>query len=221
MQTAVQKENSGAVTQPENGPKSEFGSCSNCHQSPHNIDAKLAAKLVRLMKALSCVPKDKANKLQNYRYLSSDGLLARVNPACVEAGLSTVIQTEIINWKEVTKKGGMICQLVAAKVIITIIDADTGSSITTEGIGMGEDPGDKAFSKAQTQARKYAWMLALNISTGDDPEADEKTDSADEPPVQCRKCKKDAFFVKTDEFEGQKVKCYKCVACKTETRVKS
>jgi hypothetical protein len=32
---------------------------------------------------------------------------------------------------------------------------------------------------AKTQGRKYAFMLAMNISTGDDPEADESTDKAD------------------------------------------
>jgi hypothetical protein len=30
--------------------------------------------------------------------------------------------------------------------------------------------------KATTAATKYAWMVALNIATGDDPEADESTD---------------------------------------------
>ena len=219
MQKLTQKEKAEPVAQPEPTVKNDliFETHSLEFMPRFGIDAKLAAKLVRLMKALSCIPKDKVNEGQNYKYLSSDGLLAKVNPACVEVGLATVVQTEVINWKEITKKSGMVWQLVAAKVIITIIDQDTGASITTEGIGMGEDPGDKAFSKAQTQARKYALMLALNISTGEDPEA---SDSTDEPPVPCRKCQKDAIFEKIGEFEGQKIKIYLCPVCKAETRIK-
>ena len=40
----------------------------------------------------------------------------------------------------------------------------------------GQDAGDKAVMKAQTAAIKYAYMLSLCIATGDDPEADSKTD---------------------------------------------
>ena len=43
-------------------------------------------------------------------------------------------------------------------------------------IGSGQDAGDKAVMKAQTAAIKYAYMLSLCIATGDDPEADSKTD---------------------------------------------
>ena len=60
-------------------------------------------------------------------------------------------------------------------------------------------------------------MLAMNISTGDDPEAGEATDKADDT-VPCRKCGKDALFIKMGEFEDKQVKCYTCPACKTETR---
>jgi DNA-directed RNA polymerase subunit RPC12/RpoP len=186
-----------------------------------SIDAKLASKLIKLMKALSNVPKDKLNEGQNYKYLSSDGLLARVNPACVKEGLATVVHNEVISWKEVTKKSGMVWQLVATRVTITIIDQDTGASITTEGIGMGEDPGDKAFSKAQTQGRKYALMLALNISTGDDPELDEKADHSNEETIACKKCGKKAYFEKMGDNDGEPVKIYKCSECRAETRAKA
>ena len=69
----------------------------------------------------------------------------------------------------------------------------------------------------QKTARKYAFMLALNISTGEDPEADESKEQ-DEPPIQCKKCGKEAIFEKAGEFEGKPVKCYRCNVCKSETR---
>ena len=59
---------------------------------------------------------------------------------------------------------------------ITLIDRDSDESVLITGIGSGQDSGDKAVMKAQTAAIKYAYMLSLSISTGDDPEADARTD---------------------------------------------
>ena len=45
-----------------------------------------------------------------------------------------------------------------------------------KGLGNGQDSGDKAIAKGLTSALKYAYMMSLAISTGDDPEADQHTD---------------------------------------------
>jgi hypothetical protein len=108
--------------------------------------------------------------------------------------------------------------LVTVRARLTIIDTETGATIQTDGIGQGYDPSDKAFSKAQTQARKYALLLALNSSTGEDPEGDDRTEKSQAPPAVCKKCKAPAAFVKDEEFEGKPVKIYFCEKCRTETR---
>ena len=59
---------------------------------------------------------------------------------------------------------------------ILLIDSESGESIDLYGIGTGQDAGDKAVMKAETAAIKYAYLLSMAISTGDDPEADTKTD---------------------------------------------
>jgi hypothetical protein len=66
--------------------------------------------------------------------------------------------------------------LATVEVKILLVDADSGESIEIKGLGSGQDNGDKGIMKAQTAAIKYAWMLTLNISTGDDPEADSTVD---------------------------------------------
>jgi hypothetical protein len=183
-----------------------------CGPNATNADLKsLPSKLVKLMSALSNVPKDKFNAGEGYKYLSSDALMDRINPACVKLGLATVVDTELLDWREKTTKSGMIWQIVSVKVTVTIIDSDSGEFLQTQGIGGGQDAGDKAFSKAQTQGRKYAFMLAMNISTGDDPESNESIDKADDS-VPCRKCGKGALYVKIGEFEDKQVKCYICPA---------
>jgi DNA-directed RNA polymerase subunit M/transcription elongation factor TFIIS len=78
------------------------------------------------------------------------------------------------------------------------------------------------LSKAQTQAKKYAWLLALNISTGDDPEADERTDRAQEPAVPCKKCHAPAML--SNEGEDGIAGAYKeytCTKCGNVFRMKA
>jgi hypothetical protein len=180
--------------------------------------AKLAAKLCKVMKTCAVVPKDKANAQQHYKYASSDAVLERANPAFVAAGLATVYELQILDRQPRTTGAGGMWELCTVLARLTIIDAETGASIQTDGIGQGYDGGDKALSKAQTQARKYALLLALNISTGDDPEADDRSDKAQIPAISCRKCKGPAAYIDDGEFEGKPVKRYYCEKCKTETR---
>ena len=182
--------------------------------------AALAAKLLKVMETCASIPKDKQNAAQKYRYVSSDAILGRVNRALVDAKLATVCSLDVIDRQPRTTNTGGMWELVTVRARLTIIDSETGASIESEGIGQGYDGGDKALSKAQTQARKYAWLLALNISTGDDPEADSMTDRVQEPAVRCKHCGEPVLHVDDDEFEGMKVKVYACAKCKKETRIK-
>lgn len=180
--------------------------------------AKLAAKLCQVMRACAVVPKDKQNPQQHYKYASSDAILERVNPAFVAAGLATVYEIVVLDRQPRTTGAGGMWELCTVRATLTIIDSETGATIQTTGLGQGYDGADKALSKAQTQARKYALLLALNISTNDDPEGDEKTERAQVPPIPCKKCGASATFLKEVEYEGKPVRRYYCEKCKTETR---
>jgi ERF superfamily len=184
-----------------------------CHAEPPAKDlAALATKLLKVMKACAVVPKDKQNSAQKYKYASSDAILEKVNPAFCEAGLATVCSLEVLDRQPRTTNTGSMWELVSVRARITIIDSETGSSIETEGIGQGYDSGDKAISKAQTQAKKYALMLMLNISTGDDPENDSQTDRVQEPTAICKKCKSQAAL--TNAGEDSLAGPYKEYTCK-------
>jgi hypothetical protein len=150
--------------------------------------AALATKLVQVMKACANVPKDKQNPDQNYKYVSSDAVLLKANHAFVDAGLATVCRVDVLDRQPRTTRTGAIWELVTARCSMQIIDSETGASIESEGIGQGYDSSDKAFSKAQTQASKYCLLLALNISTGEDPEASAEVDTTPAAPVTCKKC---------------------------------
>ena len=52
-----------------------------------------------------------------------------INPACVKLGLATVVDTELLDWREKITKSGMIWQIVSKKVTVTIIDSDSGEML--------------------------------------------------------------------------------------------
>jgi hypothetical protein len=138
--------------------------------------ANLYGKISTLSRDCSYVQKDGFNQFHRYNYATAANIYEKVNLGLFENRLSSHTQMIIEDIKDGRGKDGKDV-LVHVRCILTISDIDTGYSIQTVGLGSGADPGDKAVMKAQTAALKYAWINMLNISTGDDPEADEKTDA--------------------------------------------
>jgi hypothetical protein len=102
--------------------------------------------------------------------------LEKVNASLVKNGICSIAVPELLNIVDVTNSKDNIERLATVKMNVLLIDKDSGETVTITGIGSGQDSGDKAVMKAQTAAIKYAYLLSLAISTGDDPEADLKTD---------------------------------------------
>lgn len=137
---------------------------------------KIAAKMIAVMRECSHIAKNGTNSFHGYTYATSADVLSKVNTALVQQGLVSLVIPELISLEEVKTAKGNIEHLATVKVNITLIDRDSDESVLITGIGSGQDSGDKAVMKAQTAAIKYAYMLSLSISTGDDPEADARTD---------------------------------------------
>ena len=147
---------------------------------------KLAEKLIEAMRLCKYVTKNGVNTFHKYRYATSADVLEKVNAAFTKQGIATIVVPEIIKDEAVTTAKGTVEHLVTVKIEVTLVDKDSGETAVFRGFGSGQDSTDKAVMKAQTAALKYAYMLSLAIATGDDPEADEKTDenmSAGKPDV--------------------------------------
>lgn len=136
----------------------------------------LAKKMIDVMNECSRVLKNGENSFHHYKYVTSADVLKKVNVSLVKNGICTIAVPELLNIVEVTNLKGNIEHLATVKMDILLIDKDSGETVTITGMGSGQDGGDKAIMKAQTAAIKYAYLLSLAISTGDDPEADQKTD---------------------------------------------
>ena len=176
----------------------------------------LAKKLLNVMQECSHILKNGENSFHGYKYATSADVLEKVNASLVKNGLCSVAIPEMLSLVDVTNAKGNIEHLATVKMDIMLIDKDSGESARITGLGSGQDGGDKAVMKAQTAAIKYAYMLSLAISTGDDPEADQKTDESITASVV--KPRKNARNTKTPE-QPSGLQCQSCHTKITE-RVK-
>lgn len=131
----------------------------------------IGKKLVAVMNACRYMPKDGYNDYQKYKYATAAGMFAKINDALTAEGLYTTLATELQDMRELTTAKGNVEKFVVVKVQIRVCDAETGESVVFEGLGSGQDLGDKAIAKAQTMALKYAYIGGLCIAMADDPEA--------------------------------------------------
>lgn len=138
----------------------------------------LAKKLATVMGKVEWIPKRGHNTFHNYRYATEADILAAVSKALSEQGV--MLFTRLIGFKrEATKTpNGKATFIWFVDVEFTFVDAESGESLTTPWVGIGEDPGDKGLYKGLTGATKYFMLKTFLIATGDDPEDD--TDDGDE-----------------------------------------
>jgi len=146
----------------------------------------LAKKLLNVMKECSHILKNGENSFHGYKYATSADVLEKVNASLVKEGICSIAVPEVLSIMDVTNAKGNTEHLATVKMDIMLVDKDSGECASITGIGSGQDGGDKAVMKAQTAAIKYAYMLSLAISTGDDPEADVKTDENSAAPVKAK-----------------------------------
>lgn len=142
-------------------------------EAPHQ---QFLEKLWKLQLACNYVQKDGRNTFHQYNYASAAGVLEKVSDALQLLKLTSWTETwvERVMDKTTAKGGHEFVAIVGVRLHLICIE--TGAGVVISAHGSGQDPGDKALMKAQTAALKYAWMMALNMSTGDDPEADTDTD---------------------------------------------
>ncbi|MBP2641035.1 MAG: superfamily [Firmicutes bacterium] len=136
----------------------------------------IAAKLVCIMAECAYVQKSGNNDFHRYKYATAADVLEKVNTSLVKNRVAVISVPELLELRDVTNLKGNTEHLATIRTTLTLIDCESGESVSVVGIGSGQDVGDKAVMKAATASLKYAWMMTLNISTGDDPEADAGVD---------------------------------------------
>jgi hypothetical protein len=128
----------------------------------------LALKLSEVAREVAYVQKDATNDYHKYSYASAEAVLRKVNAALTERKIALGSSSELVHYEA----GNAIVRLT-----LRFIDAESGEIIAAQGMGQGQDKGDKAVMKANTAALKYLYANVFTISWGDDPEADSATDN--------------------------------------------
>lgn len=140
----------------------------------------LVTKLAEVMGIMRGVKKEGFNKAQNYRFVRETDVAERASEALAERRV-WIHQT--VTFSEMTPlyitNSGLQMWLTHVKMDFRFIDGETGEVTEPQNFeGYGADTGDKGIYKAMTGAEKYFLMKSFLVSTGDDPEADEKVDKA-------------------------------------------
>ncbi|MBA3875626.1 MAG: hypothetical protein C0498_01595 [Anaerolinea sp.] len=129
----------------------------------------LHSKLAAIMAAVGYVPKN--GKGPGYNFAAASDVADRVRDELSKAHVSLLpIAVEEMSERGATTLSGKQA-LLTLRVTWQFTDGDSGESITIQSVGTGADSTDKAAPKAQTNALKYALLMAFSIPTGDDPEA--------------------------------------------------
>lgn len=142
--------------------------------TPNETPSGLWSKLYAAQEVVRSVPKDKTNTFSGYKYVSADQVMTMVGDALHEVGLVHSTQTTGAKVEVVDIEKGYRSQALV-EVELLIMDPDTKESLIRKNSGFSTDKnGDKAIFKAITGATKYAYLKALGLATGDDPENDEQ-----------------------------------------------
>ncbi len=153
---------------------------------------KIAKKFVEVMCECSHVAKNGTNEYHRYKYATAADVLEKVNTSLTKHGLASVVTPNLLNMQQVTTAKGNVEQLATVEVVITLIDSESGETLTLKGLGSGQDSSDKSIAKAQTMSIKYAYLNSLAIATNDDPEADRHIDEVMHPKTAnnptCKDC---------------------------------
>lgn len=136
----------------------------------------IIGKIHQLMCQIPYLQKDETNKEQKYKYLSSEAVAEKIQPALIDLRLIALPEFETIHENEYSTKSGAIWKYVRVRLIQMIVDIESGEYCIAISEGSGTDPGDKAVAKAQTMADKILWCKLLKIPIGEDPERDPRTD---------------------------------------------
>ena len=142
--------------------------------------AKLAAKIAVAARACQHIERDGENTHHRYRYMSADQVASDVGRALFEAGVIALASYEVltpVDASHATAKGA-VWRYCRVSCTLTLVDAEYGGTLTTQGFGDGVDEADKAILKAQTAAWRDAVKRLVFATSKDaqDPEADERTD---------------------------------------------
>lgn len=140
----------------------------------------LASKLVEVQDEIGYIAKRGRNDHHNYDYALAADVIDAARRHLTERN---VLLVPSVAGEATTYPAGK-GHVTSVPMLYRFIDGETGETLEIPLVGSGFDTGDKGVYKAYTGALKYLLLGTFLVPTGDDPEADAKTDRDSE--VQSR-----------------------------------
>jgi hypothetical protein len=137
-----------------------------------------AERLLMAYERVAYMEKAGTNEHFGYKFLGEAQVKQRVNAFMLDLG----IYIKYVNTQVQTGATPRSCVVTVAITLADAYDSEGPHHVVLEGVGGGEDKGDKAPMKAAAAAWKYAFTMGMAIATGDDPESDPSTDARAEEP---------------------------------------
>lgn len=143
--------------------------------------------LINAAKEVSYVQKKGYNDFQKYSYATEADVLEVVRPALLNHGVMMIPTVETVMHDEqgnthITVRYDVYHE---SGETLSFVMAGSGNDRNSKGVG------DKGIYKALTGCNKYAYLKALGLSTGDDPEIEAKEEPKAQPKAEPKKEPKD------------------------------
>lgn len=133
------------------------------------------AKLARIMASLPTIEPEGRNAHFGYGFIKDTQVSGALRPRMAKERLMVIPSVISEEWIETKTGRGGVSYVTKMRILFTIVDADSGDSISGTGLGYGDDAGDKGANKAFTAAMKY-WLMKVFQIGGEDNESDQRAD---------------------------------------------
>jgi hypothetical protein len=141
-----------------------------------DVDPGLYAKIANVIKAVEQVEKTGTNTFHGYKYATAEAVFTVIRGPLAEQGVVILPSLTSVDHRDYTTAGGKQSTITTAHVQFTFVDTETGAMHRCDWAGQGDDPADKGWGKAATNAAKTFLREAFLLPQGDDPESDPTTD---------------------------------------------
>jgi ERF superfamily protein len=147
----------------------------------------LISKLTTIMGYVATVPKRGWNEHHKFNYSLEDDLTNAVREALVKQNLLLVESTEAIHIERAERPWKESVRDVFSTLVLTshtLIDGDSGESLTFRFGGHACKTDDKGLYSCFTGAQKYAIQKLFLIASGNDPEQDDAAAHLPDQPLK-------------------------------------
>ena len=146
--------------------------------------AGLLKKMHSIYSEIDSIAKNGYNDSQRYPYTQAADVVNTVRAALIKVGVYAEINFQFAgNTIQIERKNGPAMSAERVRCSIVFHDLDSAATITSSGLGVGADSGDKGVFKAETGALKKALLAAALIPEMDKKQADPEGDTTVDEPM--------------------------------------